>query len=693
MRGALSAQRWGHVPESPGSRRIERRTPHQVRQLRRERRDAIPLRCHAEFLDVDPTGGRVGGTSKALLVGERVTRTGSLEGRDARPAIEGHRRHDGFEDSFGVIASGQGERCRIDALFCGEGEHEHSLGCVRDAAVEREQSLKRHRSSGPERQQCLQHIRIGRVLDEFDLRLKLGPGPKFRIVEGEARLASTRVTGQRLSGGEGDLDSATFGRIAPERESKKGVFGGDPSHRKPPSGYRQEALMVACGMRARTLRRGGFARLAVPVPAGLMPGMHQLRWVWRLAVLAALPMGSADAVHSRRASIPATRWAPYCSGRDLVLLEPGRAGQVDQVVVIGCIRRPPVAVFDALMDVDAYPRIVRTMSETKILSERRQGPRRAVRFSWRLDLPVVPDLEGEREQRGQAPTWVESRGRSGHFRQSRDRWEILSIGPESTMVALHRRLDLETGGMLLREIIRSRPVLSQGVHAATGLVHLNGLRRWLESKGASQTPASPRTPLPTSVRPLLQPLLALGPVALVERDADGRFHGVHAIRHVDAAEPTLRALIQDVERYETFVPTVAAIRYGAPADGSAQRPVRWSLEAPLMNLEGEGRVLRSPAGLRLETTSGDIKGGVLDWHTETEGDGDVYLYHTARARVADANLLTRRFVARDPYYEHALVAAASLIAVEGMRVEAERHLAAPRGVSDGASPRIQRTVQ
>ncbi len=74
------------------------------------------------------------------------------------------------------------------------------------------------------------------------------------------------------------------------------------------------------------------------------------------------------------------------------------------------------------------------------------------------------------------PGGVDALGIDGDLRGAHYRWDVLSKGPEQTLVVYRSHQSLGASTILLRELIKREPTLEHGLNVAFGLVYMRAIR-------------------------------------------------------------------------------------------------------------------------------------------------------------------------------------------------------------------------
>ena len=398
------------------------------------------------------------------------------------------------------------------------------------------------------------------------------------------------------------------------------------------------------------------------------------------ALLAALPLTAARPAEakimrltSRAADIPTETIARLCKRGLVALVESHKDGTSRQVVLFALLPTKPESIFDALMDVEKYPDYLNTIDSVGIIG-RRKG---LLAFSWTLDLPLFA-LKGTRLQRGLRPKVIESRGRSGDLRGTRERWELYPVSG-GTLVAFYRALDIETGGFLMRTLVDIEPSAEAGANLSSGFIHLRGLEDYLAGRPKTKALAeAPTGPVPSFVpldlaktTPLddLQPLLEYGQLAVIESHEGGALRQVALLGLVDAPAPKVRAVVADARKYPDFMPNISRQEVTAEPDGRLK--LDWTIKTPVSSMSGIAMMAFVDDAIEVQAVSGDVDRARILWRfLPVDAQRSIVMYYTY-SDIRSASWVTRMLIRAEPLLEHGMVAAAGTVALSAMTGRAE----------------------
>lgn len=395
-----------------------------------------------------------------------------------------------------------------------------------------------------------------------------------------------------------------------------------------------------------------------------------------LLVFSALPAEAAKKkIVSRRADIDVATMAKLTQRGEVALIETTAEGRARQVVLFSVLDAPREKIFDILMDVEKYPKFLRTVVETKITSEKKG----VKTFDWELDVPFF-NLSGTRQQRGKRPSLIQVRGKSGHLRGSKERWELYPIdGGKRTLAVFYRALDVETGGILIKTMVDLESSMEQGLNLSTSFVHMRGLAAHVAGTAplafkakAGKVPPFEKLALGPEGLDLdrLQPLLKHGQLALIESHADGTLKQTAILGIVNAPREKLAKIVQDPAKYPDFIPNFA--EQNVTPKGKNQLELDWELEVPMSNLEGKSLMtIENDGSVDVVATSGDITRGRWRWEFNGVSANRTIPVHYAYSDVRESSWVTKKLVEKEPLLEHGIVIASGTIALTAMKARAE----------------------
>lgn len=376
---------------------------------------------------------------------------------------------------------------------------------------------------------------------------------------------------------------------------------------------------------------------------------------------------------SRAEALPKDVLTRLCARGLVALIETNDDGTSRQVILFSVIPVPPERVFDVLMDVEAYPTFLNTVDSTRVLGRRHN----VLGFAWTLEIPLIT-LKGTRLQRGLRPKLVQSRGRSGDLRGTRDRWELYPV-PGGTLVAFYRALDIETGGFVLRTLVDMEPSAESGANLSSAFIHLRGLEQHLAGKAASPTEVKARSGPVPPLRPLdlqdgalidtLSPLLEHGQLAIIESHADGTLRQIALLGAARTSAARFREVVADPAQYPRFMPNISRQKVTKLPDGDLK--LDWTISTPVSSISGVALMRMSPDAIDIEAIDGDVERSRMRWHFLDRGPKRAVTIYYSYSDIRQASWLTRQLLKAEPLLEHGMVAAAGTVAMTAMSARAE----------------------
>ena len=381
----------------------------------------------------------------------------------------------------------------------------------------------------------------------------------------------------------------------------------------------------------------------------------------------------ARRVVSRRSAIRPAKLAKLLDRGDLAVVESYPNGTQKQLLMLSVIAAPPEQVYDAVYDVESYPKFMTTVPEAKIV--RRNGP--TASYEWELGLLVLT-FRGVRAMRGKRPNLIQVRGVSGHFESAREAWELYPLdGGRRTLVALYRSVDVREGGLILKAAVKLEPSLDHGMNLAAAFVFLRDMRAHVEK--LPPVKPSAKGPIPAfrmfngtsdATVSAVRGLLDHGELALIESNGDGSLRQVTVLAIVRAPKTKLQAVVHAPEKWPEFIPNLTAQEVTRETD--KRMVLDYELDVPLINIEGKSRLTIEPDGsVEMVAVSGDIKRARWRWEFHDLGEAASVPFHYAYSDVTETSWIIEKLVAKEPLFEHGIAVAASTVAVRAMKARAE----------------------
>jgi ribosome-associated toxin RatA of RatAB toxin-antitoxin module len=412
--------------------------------------------------------------------------------------------------------------------------------------------------------------------------------------------------------------------------------------------------------------------LAIALSRGVLSAKSLVLSIFMVAAAPRVALAGEKRVESRRGEIDVQAIAPLLKRGELALVESHANGKLAQLVLFAAINAPAAQIYDAITDVEAHSKYMKSVVGNKII--KRQGD--MIAFEWELDVPVL-NLKGTRALRGKKPDIVEIRGVSGNFKESRERWELIPLDEKRTLAVFYRALDVESGGVLLKTMISMESSMEHGIALAAGFVHIRDIKKHLEKLPEPKV-IKKEGPVP-EIRKLilgerelagLSKLLAHGQLAVIESNADGSLSQVELLGSVDAPKEKLATVIQGAEKYPEFIPNIVEQR--RTPEGKNVWKLEYELEVPMVNLDGVSRMTIEPDGsVDTVAVSGDITRGRWRWETLSLDEKRCLAVHYAYSDVSETSWFVKQLIEKQPLFEHGIAVAASTVALRAMKARAE----------------------
>lgn len=384
--------------------------------------------------------------------------------------------------------------------------------------------------------------------------------------------------------------------------------------------------------------------------------------------------GSHLPLESRQRELRPNALIPLLERGELALIEVSASGESKQIAVMAMIAVPPEEAYDAILDVEAYPKFLKGMKRTRIT----QKTPSVLGYEWQLDLPIF-DLQGQRAMRGRRPRLIEVRGTAGHFKTSQDRWEFYGIdGGKRTVAVLYRAVEFKDAGLVLRTLTQLEPSMANALSLAMAFVQVRSLRLHLERRAAPSYhpllgPVPELEPIPMGsegARPeAIAPLLDLGLLALVESDAEGSLRQATIWANVQAPAAKLRGVVLEASEYARFIPTFKETKLSKLKEGHLR--LEWTLDVPLVSVSGVTDIFpRADGAIDMLAVSGDVERARWRWSFTEQGEATL-LVHQVYSDVREASWFVEKLVDREPLLEHGIVVASSAIGVQAIKARSE----------------------
>jgi len=353
----------------------------------------------------------------------------------------------------------------------------------------------------------------------------------------------------------------------------------------------------------------------------------------------------------------------------LAIIESDARGWLRQVAIASIDDAPRDLVFRTIADAARYPEFMRTFSEIDIRQS--QGRLLAYDWTWR---GVLFDFRGSNMMTLTPPSRIDVRTTSGDLGEGRFLVDLHELPGGKTLTVSTMFTDPRRGNWLARTLVARNPSTLHGMNLSVGMVFAYGMKARVEALAGH--PPSRRGRRGGTLRGFadvdlapMQPLLSRGEVALVETGGGGVLRQVGLFAKVDASPDRVRGVVADPARYPDFVSNVDSCDV---VERSEERTVYdMEIDSPIFDLDGRMELSRRADGsLRVSCTEGDLSGARWGWEFRPMGSGSAAAYFGI-TDMARANIVLRRLIAKEPFFDHGLNVGAKLIMLRAIKERAE----------------------
>ncbi|HEV8321998.1 MAG TPA: SRPBCC family protein [Myxococcota bacterium] len=167
---------------------------------------------------------------------------------------------------------------------------------------------------------------------------------------------------------------------------------------------------------------------------------------------------------------------------------------------------------------------------------------------------------------------------------------------------------------------------------------------------------------------VLRPLLDRGEVALIEHLSGAAFSQISIFALVDAPPAKVQYVVAHPEEFPKFVPNVAkSALSGASPDGT-EFDIDYSIEVPLMNMDGRNHTKVAPDYVEIWGTSGDLREGHWIYRfVPVDGGSKTLLAYTGYNDPRKAGAIFKKLVDENPILEAGINCAGGMVLVRAVK--------------------------
>jgi len=348
------------------------------------------------------------------------------------------------------------------------------------------------------------------------------------------------------------------------------------------------------------------------------------------------------------------------------LVDYSENGRLKGVRIVSTVKASPETVFSVLADPGKHADLFVDFKEASV--KERHGNLIAYNWKWKTKFFYITGLNSMSLY---PPRRIDMRIPRSDIGTGTLRWDIIRNGDKGSIVSLSCKWDIESSNWLIKMLVRSSPMMEHALHMGTGTMFLYAIkyasersargkplvRRKIRAKGGPRLRPFTNREM-TAANSLLRD--STGTVVVVERHKNQRLRQVSILERTDAATGSIVKTMSMPEKYPDFVPGVRDVDIKSSRGSTIN--FGWSVGLPLLTMESSNRLTVEGNQIRLEALKGDLKGSVWQYQFWKTGNKN----QTVSAYMGWTNLITRdgmvrSIIKREPYLEHGMNAAASLV--------------------------------
>jgi ribosome-associated toxin RatA of RatAB toxin-antitoxin module len=371
---------------------------------------------------------------------------------------------------------------------------------------------------------------------------------------------------------------------------------------------------------------------------------------------------------------------------ELALIESKPDGRLRQITIYSVVNAPPDKLEYVVGHPTEYPDFVPNVVRAALAGHTGEG---GLFYSWELDVPLI-NLKGLSKMTfrpgptpGAART-IHVETVTGDVPDGTWDWEFLPMSAGKTLVAYHGYADIIRSSWFLKQIIAHNRTLEHGSVLASGIVFVKAVKLRAEALAGHGDGKRPPIDLSTERNvaintikgtfdeAALAPLLARGPVALVESFHDGRLRQANLISYVYTPEERLWKVVTTPSEFAQFVPGLK--RCDVLSDDGTEAVYDLEIKVPVLpNIHYTSRMIRELDRERVRTLciKGDAKGSVYGWDFAKVSPSQTLAIYQLNGQLRKQSWLFRKMFESEPFFEHGVNVSVALATMMAMRGRAE----------------------
>ena len=367
---------------------------------------------------------------------------------------------------------------------------------------------------------------------------------------------------------------------------------------------------------------------------------------------------------------------------DLVLVNDPAGARPARVLLATRVLAPVEEVWQLIEDPTAYGKAIPSFRRVEVLSRHEREPGVTdLEVAWELEVPLR-NLTGKLWLRPQA-TGVDLALEEGDFSPGLFHLSVRKdkvVGRAQSVLTIEGFANVRDANWATRKMVQRSPIAEPAVTVAAVYVLLKALAHLAEGASPARPSAAMAAPELSSLSGALvgQTANALAPgkkvLAAVRSRADGRLSRAEVAIHVSApADQVIRRTMQP--RPFVHMPGWRKITpvNGKPDECKDTAALCWNVDTnlPVFSLDGTWKI--QPRPWRARMVAGDTKGAIMGIDVvPAKPSGRSTLVLSQHPRLDMAGYVARKLIAAEPFLEHGLALALTLVEAVALGPALER---------------------